>query len=111
MLIFSISVCVFPFLFKSLKKFSAIFTFLLTLKGKTKLMFDALFTLLWFGVVGGCSWLSGCCWMVEGGCSGWQWLWFNCVVFFWQWVAHGGNQWLLGVIGFWVRWLLVVCLL
>ena len=110
------SVCVFPFLFKSLKKISTIFIFLSTLKRKTKLMFDTLFTLLWFGVLGGCSWLSSCCcWVVEGGCSGWQWLWFVSLIglcgVFWQWVFHGGNRWLLGVIGFGVRWLLVVCLL
>ena len=100
------SMCVFPFLFKSLKKISTIFILLSTLKRKTKLMFDTLFTLLWFGVVGGCSWLSSCCWvvvLVGSGCG-------LCGVFQ-QWVFRGSKQWLLGVIGFGVRWLLVVCLL
>ena len=26
-------------------------------------------------VVGGCSWFASCCWVVVGGCFGWQWLW------------------------------------
>ena len=40
-------------------------------------------------VVGGCSWLASCCWVVVGGCS-WLAVVVDCaidrfVVFFWEW--------------------------
>ena len=86
-------VYVFPFLFKSLKKISTIFIFLSILKRKTKLMFDTLFTLLWFGVLGGCSWLSSCCWVVVlvGRCHC-----LVCVVFF------GSGFSMVAISGCWV---------
>ena len=54
-------------------------------------------------VVGGCSWLASCCWVVV---PGWQWLWFVPLIGLWD--VHGGNRWLLRVIGFGVWWSLVV---
>ena len=49
-------------------------------------------------VVGGCSWLANCCWVVV---LSWQLLWFVSLIGlcggFWQWVVHGGSYWVLGV--------------
>ena len=66
----------------------------------------------------GCDWVLGAV-VVDSLChyhsSGYLLLWLLFivilfgVVIFWQLVVHSGNRWLLAVIGFWARWLLVVC--